>query len=52
MIQTRTNESASGEPKLKTPWKYFPNAIAASAIGAAKPTVAEINPAMKPTAGW
>ena len=31
--------------------KYLPKAIAASAMGAAKPTVAETMPAMNPSAG-
>ena len=33
------------------PSKYLANAIAANAIGAANPTVAETKPAMNPTAG-
>ena len=44
-------EKNIGEPALKTPRKYVPKAMAASAIGAAKPTVAETNPAMNPSAG-
>lgn len=35
----------------KTLLKYRPKAMAASAIGAAKPAVADSQPAMKPTAG-
>ncbi|GAB4207007.1 MAG: hypothetical protein Fur006_64560 [Coleofasciculaceae cyanobacterium] len=31
--------------------KYCPNAIAAAAIGAAKPTVIETHPVRKPTIG-
>ena len=31
--------------------KYWPKAMAAKAIGAAKPTVADIQPAMNPMAG-
>src|ERR1700761_8031026 len=33
------------------PQKYLPNAIALMAIGAAKPTVAEVSPVQKPTHG-
>ena len=35
-----------------TPVRYWPNAMAASATGAAKPTVADTQPAMKPIAWW
>ena len=40
-----------GRPGI-TDLAYSPNAIAASATGAAKPTVAETHPARKPKAGW
>src|SRR5262249_20829660 len=50
-IQTTTNERTTGEPTLKTPLKYCPKAIAASATGPTTQTVADTNPAMNPSAG-
>src|SRR6266446_8811974 len=44
--------AAENRHRVAGPRQYFPNAMAASAMGAAKPTVAETKPAMKPSAGW
>ena len=33
-------------------WVYCPNAKAVTAVGAAKPTITEIQPARKPRDGW
>ena len=44
--------SASGGAPGSTDLPYSPNAIAASATGAAKPTVADTQPARNPKAGW
>ena len=52
-VTPQTEASAShtcGAPG-KTPAKYSPKAMAASATGAANPTVAEIHPARNPSAG-
>src|SRR5215470_7076369 len=46
-----TPTQSAGAPGT-TALKYSPNAMAARAIGAAKPTVADSQPARKPTAGW
>ena len=43
--------SAIGGAPGTTDLAYSPNAIAASATGAAKPTVADTQPARKPKAG-
>ena len=44
--------SANGGAPGAIDLKYSPNAIAASATGAAKPTVADSQPARNPKAGW
>ena len=49
---TAPTASMSGDTPGSTARPYSPKAIAASATGAAKPTVADTQPAMKPTAGW
>ncbi|PXW55894.1 hypothetical protein BY998_11715 [Methylobacterium sp. B4] len=49
--QITASPSKSGGAPGRTALAYCPNAIAASATGAAKPTVAESHPAMNPTAG-
>ena len=49
--QTTPIASASGGAPGTTALPYWPNAIAASATGAAKPTVADTHPARKPKAG-
>src|SRR5947209_4659718 len=51
VAQTTTSDNTMGEPNPTTPLKYFPNASAASATGAANPIVAETMPAMNPSAG-
>ena len=50
--QTTPIASTSGGALGRIDLPYSPNAIAASATGAAKPTVAETHPATKPKAGW
>src|SRR6202012_1892641 len=50
--QTSPIASASGDTPGTTDRPYSPNAIAASATGAAKPTVADTQPARNPNAGW
>ena len=45
-----TPSQSTGTPG-QTALKYSPNAMAASAIGAEKPTVADSQPARNPTAG-
>src|SRR5215471_4705584 len=49
--QTAPSASASGGAPGNTDLPYSPKAMAASATGAAKPTVAETQPARKPKAG-
>ena len=49
--QTTPMASASGGRAGNTDLPYSPNAIAASATGAAKPTVADTQPARNPNAG-
>src|SRR5665213_3421670 len=49
--QTTPMASTSGGAPGSTDLPYSPNAIAASATGAAKPTVAETQPARNPSAG-
>ena len=49
--QTTPMASASGGAPGKTDLPYSPNAIAANATGAAKPTVADTQPARNPKAG-
>ena len=49
--QTTPMASASGGTPGSTDWPYCPNAMAASATGAAKPTVADTQPARNPKAG-
>ena len=45
------DNTASGGALGNTDLPYSPNAMAASATGAAKPTVADTQPATKPKAG-
>src|SRR5882724_9087682 len=49
---TTPTASMSGGASGRIDLPYSPNAIAASATGAAKPTVADTQPATKPKAGW
>ena len=49
--QTTPTASASGGAPGSTDLPYSPNAIAASATGAANPTVADTQPARNPNAG-
>ena len=49
--QTTPIANASGGVPGNTDWPYCPKAIAASATGAAKPTVADTQPARNPNAG-
>src|SRR3954467_14317283 len=48
---TKAMANGIGGPPGPTHLAYSPNAIAASATGAAKPTVADTQPARKPKAG-
>src|SRR5262245_61869523 len=50
--QVTARPSTSGGIPGTMALKYSPNAMAASAIGAANPTVAETQPARNPNAGW
>ncbi len=49
--QTTAIASSMGEPSGRMARPYSPKAIAASATGAEKPTVADTQPATKPKAG-
>ena len=49
--QRTARPSGSGGTPGRIALAYCPNAIAASATGALNPTVAESQPAVKPTAG-
>src|ERR1700732_1742402 len=51
-IQTTHSPRTSGGTPGRIAFPYWPKAMAASATGAAKPTVADSHPARKPTAGW
>ena len=44
--------SQRGDRAGTTDARYVPNVIAARAVGAAKPMVAETQPATNPTPGW
>ena len=44
--------SQRGDRAGNTDARYVPKVIAARAVGAAKPMVADIQPDTKPTAGW
>ena len=48
----RAAASHRGERAGTTDARYVPKVIAARAVGAAKPMVAEIQPDTKPTPGW
>ena len=50
--QTVPTASSSGGELENIARPYCSSAIAASATGAAKPTVADTKPATKPKAGW
>ena len=50
--QTTPIASTIGGAPGNTDLAYCPNAIAASATGAANPMVADTHPARKPKAGW
>ena len=47
MMRAAQNSWMAGKPAVA----YFPNAMAVEAMGAENPTMREIQPATKPTAG-